>query len=192
MTNFNDSKNVSTLVLNSRVADSLYPGDFEANFIDKIKTVIESSLKNIANFNSKSYTNFENIKSKGKFRTLPIELVDVIPTKKTTPVAMRNREGTILIDEKVFIKKFNDKAWTQPVKQLDDTFATPLALDEFQSMEEFLTFALIHETKHNTVKRVDGETEGQYEDRVNQAALQDLRYSYRKGESSSVVDPFKC
>jgi hypothetical protein len=59
-------------------------------------------------------------------------------------------------------------------------------------MEEFLTFALIHETKHNTVKRVDGETEGQYEDRVNQAALQDLRYSYRKGESSSVVDPFKC
>ena len=191
MTYFNDSKNVPTLVLNSKVADDAYNADYLGT-VGRDADTLDSALRDIANFKSKSYTNFENIKSKGKFRGLPIELVDVIPTKKTTPVAMRNREGTILIDEKAFIKKFNDKAWTEPVKQSDDSFATPLGLDEFQSMEEFLTFALIHETKHNTVKRVDGETEGQYEDRVNQAALQDLRYSYRKGESSSVVDPFKC
>ena len=191
MTYFNDSKNVPTLVLNSKVANDAYNADYLVT-VGRDTDTLDSALRDIANFKSKSYTNFENIKSKGKFRTLPIELVDVIPTKKTTPVAMRNREGTILIDEKEFVKKFNDKAWTTPVKQSDDSFATPLALDEFQSMEEFLTFALIHETKHNTIKRVEGETEGQYEDRVNQAALQDLRYSYRKGESSSVVDPFKC
>ena len=191
MTYFNDSKNVPTLVLNSKIANNAYNADYLVT-VGRDADTLDSALRDIANFKSKSYTNFENIKSKGKFRGLPIELVDVIPTKKTTPVAMRNREGTILIDEKAFIQKFNDKAWTKPVKQSDDSFATPLALDEFQSIEEFLTFALIHETKHNTVKRVDGETEGQYEDRVNQAALQDLRYSYRKGESSSVVDPFKC
>ena len=191
MTYFNDSRNVPTLVLNSRVARVSYENDFLGT-LGKLESEIEDNLRNIANFKGKTYNNFDNLKSKGKFRSLPIQLVDVIPTKKTTPVAMRNLEGTILINEKEFIKKFNDKAWTKPAKQLDDSFATPLAADEFQSLEEFLTFALIHEAKHNTIKQEEGETKGQYEDRINQAALQDLRYNYGKGESSSVIDPFKC
>jgi hypothetical protein len=191
MTYFNDSRNVPTLVLNSRVAKNEYQSDFLIT-LGTLEGELDENLRRIANFKGKTYNNFANLKAKGKFRSLPIQLVDVIPTKKSTPVAMRNLEGTILIDEKEFIKKFNDKAWTKPAKQLDDSFATPLAADEFQSLEEFLTFALIHEAKHNTIKQEEGETKGQYEDRINQAALQDLRYNYGKGESSSVVDPFKC
>ena len=105
---------------------------------------------------------------------------------------MRNNEGTIIINEKEMVKKFNDRAWTKPTKQLDGSYATPLAADEFQSLEEFLTFGLIHEAKHSVISRAEGETKGQYEDRINDAALQELRYQYGKGESSSVIDPFKC
>jgi hypothetical protein len=32
--------------------------------------------------------------------------------------------------------------------------------------------------KHDTIKKAEGETTGQYEDRINQAALADLRANY--------------
>ena len=112
------------------------------------------------------------------FRGKAIEFVDKIPTGKDTIVAMSNREGKILIDQKAMDKKFEDKAWTKPAKQLDGSFATPLAENEFGSSNEWLTFALIHEVKHDTIKKAEGETTGQYEDRINQAALADLRSNY--------------
>ena len=114
------------------------------------------------------------------FRGKPIEFVDNIDSKKETVVAMsNNREtGVITIDQKGMEQKFNDKAWTTPAKQLDGSFATPLAENEFGSVDEWFTFALIHETKHDTILKQEGETTGQYEDRINQAALADLRSNY--------------
>jgi hypothetical protein len=114
------------------------------------------------------------------FRGKPIEFVDSINSKKEAVVAMsNNREtGVITIDQKAMEQKFKDKAWTKPAKQLDGSFATPLAENEFGSLDEWFTFALIHETKHDTIKKTEGETTGQYEDRINQAAIADLRANY--------------
>jgi hypothetical protein len=112
------------------------------------------------------------------FRGKAIDFVDKITTGKDTIVAMSNREGKILIDQKAMEQKFEDKAWTKPAKQSDGSFATPLAENEFGSFNEWLTFALIHETKHDTIKKNEGETTGQYEDRINQAAMEDLRSNY--------------
>jgi hypothetical protein len=107
-----------------------------------------------------------------------LKFVDKIATNKENIVAMRNTGDFILIDENAMAQKFNDKAWTKPAKQLDGSYATALKENEFNSLEEFLTFALIHEVKHDTIKKQEGETTGQYEDRINEAALEDLRANY--------------
>jgi hypothetical protein len=112
------------------------------------------------------------------FRGKPIEFVDGITTAKDAIVAMSNRDGKILVNQKGMEQKFNDKAWTTPAKQLDGSFATPLAENEFGTFNEWLTFALIHEVKHDTIFKQEGETTGQYEDRINKAALIDLRENY--------------
>ena len=114
------------------------------------------------------------------FRSKTLNFVDKIPTNKETIVAMSNNRqtGVISIDNSAMFQKFRDKAWTKPAKQLDGSFATPLSENEFGSMDEWFTFALIHEVKHDTIKKAEGETTGQYEDRINQAALADLRENY--------------
>jgi len=123
------------------------------------------------------------------FRGKPLNFVDKIPTQKETVVAMQNNRqtGVITIDYKAMVQKFDDKAWTKPAKQLDGSFATPLAEDAFKSAEEWFTFALIHEVKHDTIFKEPGETTGQYEDRINQAAMKDLEENYTK---PPVVDNF--
>jgi hypothetical protein len=123
------------------------------------------------------------------FRGKTLNFVDKIPTQKETVVAMSNnrKTGIISIDTSAMFQKFRDKAWTKPAKQLDGSFATPLAEDAFKSLDEFFTFALIHEVKHDTILKEDGETTGQYEDRINQAALKDLEENYTK---PPVVDNF--
>jgi hypothetical protein len=123
------------------------------------------------------------------FRGKPLNFVDKIPTQKETVVAMSNNRntGVITIDTSAMFQKFRDKAWTKPAKQLDGSFATPLAEDAFKSAEEWFTFALIHEVKHDTIFKEPGETTGQYEDRINQAAMKDLEENYTK---PPVVDNF--
>lgn len=127
-------------------------------------------------------------KEKNSFRGKKLEFVDKIETKKDTPVAMQNvkKDNLIKIDEKVFRQKFEDKTWTTPAKQLDGSYATPLAENQFSSFDEFLTFALIHEVKHDSIFKRLNETTGQYEDRINQAALQDLRANYNISQEKPV------
>jgi hypothetical protein len=114
------------------------------------------------------------------FRGKTLNFVDKIPTQKETVVAMSNnrKTGVISIDTSAMFQKFRDKAWTKPAKQLDGSFATPLTENEFSNFDEFFTFALIHEVKHDSILKQEGETTGQYEDRINQAALADLRENY--------------
>jgi hypothetical protein len=129
---------------------------------------------------TKELFSFEKGITQKSFRGKPLEFLDNISTQKETVVAMRNNRqtGVISIDQKAMVEKFNDKAWTKPAKQLDGSFATPLAENEFNSPEEWFTFALIHEVKHDTIFKEEGETTGQYEDRINQAAIEDLKTNY--------------
>jgi hypothetical protein len=138
------------------------------------------SLPTTEEMPSKKLFSFEKGITKKSFRGKPLNFVDVIPTEKLTPVAMRNNRatGVISVSTKEMINKFNNKAWTTPAEQLDGSYATPLAKDEFKSRNEWFTFALLHEVKHDTIFKTENETTGQYEDRINQAALEDLRTNY--------------
>ena len=191
MTYFNDSKDVPTLVLDKRVAKDEYNPSFLTK-LSRNEKDLDIALDAVLGFKNRSYTNFERLKSTNRFRGLRIEFVDKLATTKTTPVAMRNANGVIQVAEKDLITKYNDKAWTNSAKQKDGTFSTPLAADEFQSLEEFLTFALIHEVKHETISRSEDQTIGQYEDQINEAALVDLRANYVQQPSTDIVDPLKC
>ena len=141
---------------------------------------LDEALANEAMGKKKELFSFEKGIVQKSFRNKPLNFVDKIPTNKETVVAMSNNRqtGVISVDSKAMIQKFEDKAWTKPAKQLDGSFATALSENEFGSMNEWFTFALIHEVKHDTILKQEGETTGQYEDRINQAALADLRENY--------------
>jgi len=128
----------------------------------------------------KELFSFEKGIAQKSFRGKVLNFVDKIPTNKETVVAMSNDKetGVISIATAAMIQKFNDKAWTAPAKQSDGSFATPLSENEFKSLNEWFTFGLTHEVKHDTIFKEEGETTGQYEDRINQAALEDLRKNY--------------
>jgi SpoVK/Ycf46/Vps4 family AAA+-type ATPase len=132
----------------------------------------------------------EKARQQKTFRNKPLEFVEKIPSQKETVVAMQNRDGKIFINEAGMRQKFEQKAWTKPAKQLDGSSATPLAEDQFKSFEEWFTFALIHEVKHDSIKKLEGETTGAYEDRINEAAIQDLEKNYKQAPEKE--DPFTC
>ena len=105
------------------------------------------------------------------------------------------KTGVISIDQKAMAQKFEDKAWTKPAKQSDGSFATPLAENQFSTMDEWFTFALIHELKHDTILKQEGETTGQYEDRINQAAIADLNKNYNvpvKVDAAELSNEYKA
>jgi hypothetical protein len=117
------------------------------------------------------------LKANNEFLGTVIDFVDEISTDKDIPVAMRNvnKGERIEMVEKLMNQKFEEKAWTNPATQSDGSKATALAGDEFKSFNEFLTFALLHEKAHETIFKTDTETIGQYEDRINQEALNKLK-----------------
>ena len=189
---------VSNEILDQDIVD-FYGGEtVPLDVADPIIATIERELENVVplqptqpstSVKKKELFTVEKGIAQKSFRGKTIEFVDNIDSKKETVVAMsNNREtGVIIIDQKGMEQKFNDKAWTTPAKQLDGSFATPLAENEFGSVDEWFTFALIHETKHDTILKQEGETTGQYEDRINQAALADLRENYNI--SAKTVSP---
>ena len=148
---------------------------------------IDNKLNSIVNETAttpkakKDLFNVIKAKEQKSFRENKLEFVDKIPTAKDTIVAMQNdkKAGVIRIDELAMRNKFASQAWTKPVTQLDGSKATPLAKNEFATFNEFLTFALVHEVKHDTILKQEGETTGAYEDRINQAALTDLKGNYK-------------
>jgi len=86
------------------------------------------------------------------------------------PAYMRTfKDGTqkIFIDRKELRNKFNQKAWTKPkVKGVK-----PLPANQFKSYEEFERFVIEHEKAHTKIFRNEGESLGNYENRINDAAL---------------------
>jgi hypothetical protein len=123
-----------------------------------------------------AYVTVEQLEADKSFLNTAIEFVDEISTNKDVPVAMRNlnKGEKIQMVKDLMQKKFDDKAWTSPVTQADGSKATALPAEQFKSFNEFLTFALLHEKAHETISKVSGETIGQYEDRINAAALNNM------------------
>jgi len=189
---------VSNEILDQDIVD-FYGGEtVPLDVADPIVATIEKELENVVplqptqsstSVKKKELFTVEKGIAQKSFRGKPIKFVENIDSKKETVVAMsNNREtGVITIDQKGMEQKFNNKTWTTPAKQLDGSFAIPLAENEFGSVDEWFTFALIHETKHDTILQQEGETTGQYEDRINQAALADLRENYNI--SAKTVSP---
>jgi len=161
----------------------------DEDIIKNLNTILDETFKAKETFEpapseavsgKKELFSFEKGMAQKSFRNKPLNFVDKIVTDKDTPVAMRNDRttGIITVDAKAMTEKFNEKAWTTPAKQSDGSFATALPADEFSSANEWFTFGLIHEVKYDTILREQGETKGAYEDRINQAALEDLRKNY--------------
>lgn len=146
-----------------------------------------------SNFSNEIENYIQGVLNAGNFEGTVIEFVDHIVTEKGTAVAMRNmnKGEKILFVKELMQKKFDEKAWTKPVKQADGSFAQPLAENEFSSVEEWILFALLHEKAHETIFRnepifdengnpVYVETIGDYETRINNAALERLNSEFRE------------
>jgi hypothetical protein len=113
------------------------------------------------------------------FRNKPLVFQEIL-SNKDKPVGARNRGNDVLINIPLLQQKYEEKAWLTPSTQKDDSKATPLAEDTFNSFNEFFTFVLLHEIKHDSIFKEEGETTGQYEDRINTAALIDLNTNYKR------------
>jgi hypothetical protein len=142
----------------------------------------------------------EFLKFNKEFQGTIVNFVNEIATEKETPVAMRNIEKgkEIQIVEGLIKDKFNTKAWTKPATQSDGSQATALPIDAFESFNEFLTFALLHEKAHEYIFKGENETIGQYEDRINEEAIAKLREITGPNDSDLgldddlTTDDFKC
>jgi hypothetical protein len=143
-----------------------------------------------------AYVTVEELETNKSFLNTAIEFVDEISTDKETPVAMRNvnKGEKIQMVKDLMQKKFDDKAWTNPVTQRDGSKATALPAEQFKSFNEFLTFALLHEKAHETISKVSGETVGEYEDRINAAALENMPKppAEFEGELEGADNPNPC
>lgn len=159
--------------------DETNPEDYLSNIV-KETTQETSEVKVAQPIQKKNLFTAEKALKQKTFRQKKLEFVEVIPAQKDSVVAMSNNRqtGTITISLDAMQQKFKEKAWTKPSKQLDGSSATPLAENAFGTFEEWFTFALLHEEKHDSISKQEGETTGQYEDRINNAALEELKSSY--------------
>ena len=114
----------------------------------------------------------KSIKLPSSYKGIPI-IQGPINTLKNIPVAARYRksEGVIYADPIQIEQKFKDKAWTNPALQKDGSYATALPENQFNNITDFTKFILEHEFAHSHIFKQEGETTGQYEDRINQEAL---------------------
>ena len=129
------------------------------------------------------YTNKEGIES---FKPLP---EDQIPKGDyVAAVHVKNPDGTsshIQIDIDHIKSQFNDKPWTSPKVEGVD----PLPETSFKSPEEWAQFVLRHEEEHTTSPRGPEEMKAEYENRINQQALETLRSNPYYSLSDRTVPP---
>jgi hypothetical protein len=118
-------------------------------------------------------TTLDDLEKNKSFQNTVVDFVAEIPTEREVPVAFRNvnKGEKFLFVKDLFTQKFKDKAWTTPAVLSDGSQATALSENEFKTLDEFLTFALLHEKAHEYIFKNSGESVGQYEDRINQEAL---------------------
>jgi len=101
---------------------------------------------------------------------------------------VRNPDGTsshIQIDIDHIKSQFNDKPWTNPKVEGVDS----LPETAFKTPEEWAQFVLRHEEEHTISPRGPEETKAEYENRINQQALESLRSNPYYNLSDSTVPP---
>ncbi len=141
----------------------------------------------------KPYFTEEKALAQKTFRKKPL-LFQQIESTRDKPVGARNIGNAILLNISLLKQKYAEKAWTKSAVLNDKSSATPLAENEFTSFDEFFTFVLLHELGHDFIKQAEGETKGLLEDRINKAALAELRKNYSKSTTQPIVqtgDPIK-
>ena len=79
-------------------------------------------------------------------------------------------EDTITIDSSAILAGFESKPWTRPA--LDGV--EPLADDAFKTKEAWLNFSILKELNRKATPRLEGETAGAYENRINQLAMDEF------------------
>ena len=132
----------------------------------------KKDVKGFKNFIGNLKQENKSIKLPSSYKGIPI-IEGPIQTSKNTPVAARYRkfEGVIYADLIQIEQKFKDKAWTNPALQKDGSYTTALPENQFNNITDFTKFILEHEFAHSHIFKQEGETTGQYEDRINQEAL---------------------
>ena len=118
-------------------------------------------------------TTLEELEDNKSFQNTVVDFVAEIPSDREVPVAFRNvnKGEKFLFVKDLFEQKFKNKSWTTPAVLSDGSNATALLPDEFKTLDEFLTFALLHEKAHEYIFKNSKESVGQYEDRINKEAL---------------------
>ena len=131
-------------------------------FVDKLKTIAFKRLKNLEDFSiGFSLKALERINKDGSINHSLIS------------TSYEDKAIHIHPSEAVWNKTFKEKLLNKKWKRKDDSFSSEVAY-EFNSLDELITFAIEHEVQHHFVHKKPNETLGQYEDRVNQAALESL------------------
>ena len=90
--------------------------------------------------------------------------------------------NTITVDKKAIKKTFKDKPWTKP--KVDGV--TPLPENSFKTKEEWVNFHVEHELAHTRSEKMDGESYSDYENRMNNDALDTM--GKEKPNDPEVVD----
>lgn len=109
------------------------------------------------------------------FRGKPIK-IESITNMRGQPGAAKNFPDHIAIDLDLLKLKYQEKAWTAPALENVE----PIDADEFATFDEFLTFVLLHKSYHDSIKQEKDEDKGSYENRINIAALDDLKTNYQR------------
>ncbi len=119
-------------------------------------------------------SSFKYRKGSNSFRGLTLNFVEpnsLISEIDGQPVAARNNgDGIVSLDEALLKQKFEDRAWKYS--------RNSRALDQdFETYEDWLNFVLLHESMHDEYKKEEGESQFDYESRVNDEALKRLNSS---------------
>jgi len=102
---------------------------------------------------------------------------DIVTQEGTPGTAQRTTlfGGDVIYINKTKMKAaFKSKAWTTPRKLKDGTSIIPIPTNAFPTLKAFESFIIEHEYQHTQIKQKKGETMGEYEDRINQAAFKAL------------------
>lgn len=106
-----------------------------------------------------------------------VYVVEIGPTNKkradNSPVhAFVSHKGRVIkIDARAIIDQFDKDPWTTP--KVEGVLSLPE--DTFTSAEQWLDFVFKHEVAHINNKKLPEESKGQYENRINQIALTEIK-----------------
>ena len=104
-----------------------------------------------------------------KYFRARIEYEDVTPDGRAW-ARYNYKTEVVTINPKELEKRYNDKAWTKPKKE----GVTPLPEDTFKTLQEWRDFIVAHENTRAIIRQNKGESLGDYENRINAAALDQI------------------